>query len=367
MRAVLAANAALVFAGLMSFVLMGAGQSLYGPALPAVARAFGLAMSDTGLLVSAHWVGAAAGVAVMYLRGDQVTPRVSLGLMAAGSLLVAAMSGWWTTLAGAAIIGVGYGAATVIYNRRFMLLFGDKGPSMLALLNAIFGIGAIGAPLVFVALGSDLRLSFLIVAAMAAGTFLVARAPAPLPAEAAAQGSFRPRKGILIFGALAIGTEACLIGLGPVALIAQGQTEERAAQLLSMFFVVFLLARLGLVAVASVLPPFRMLIGALAGAAVCAAGAWITAAPGFFVAIGGFAGLFFPAFYVTAIKQMGHDPRVGPTVVASGLAGGIVSPLILAAVMDRAGDGLFFAMILGITGSTAVAALIVRQRMARAG
>lgn len=366
MRAVLAANAALVLAGLMSFVLMGAGQSLYGPALPTVARAFGLALSDTGLLVSAHWVGAAAGVAIMYWRGDHVTPRMALAAMAAGSLMVASMAGWWATLAGAAVIGLGYGGSTVIYNRRFLILFGDKGPSMLALLNAIFGVGAIGAPLVFVALGSDLRLSFLIIAAIAAATFLFARAPGALPSETAAKGPFRPRIGILVFGAIAIGTEACLIGLGPVALIAQGQSEERAAQWLSAFFVAFLLARLALVAVASVLPPFRLLIGALAAAAVAAAGAWITGNPAFFVALGGFAALFFPAFYVTAVRQMGHDPRVGPTIIAAGLVGGIVSPLLLAGVMARAGDGIFFGAVLAVTALTALAALMARRRMARA-
>ena len=367
MRAVLAANAALVLAGLISFALMGAGQSLYGPALPAVARAFGLATSETGLLVSAHWVGAALGVAVMYLRGDHVTPRMGLGAMAAGSLLVASMLGWWSTLAGAVVVGLGYGISTVIFNRRFLLMFGEKGPSMLAFLNAVFGLGAIGAPLVFVAVGSDVRLSFLIVAALAAATLLIARAPAPLPVEAAGpSGPFRPRAGILCFGAVAIGIEACLIGLGPVALIGQGQGEERAAQFLSMFFVSFLIARLLLVAVAGMLPPFRLLIGALAGASLCALGSQLTGQPWFFVAIGACAGVFFPAFYVTAVNQMGHDPRVGPTVIAAGLVGGILSPLLLAALMAQAGDGLFFGVVAAVTGATSVVALIARRRMARA-
>ena len=41
MRQFLTAHRGLLFAGIASFVLMGAGQALYGPAIPAFARAFG--------------------------------------------------------------------------------------------------------------------------------------------------------------------------------------------------------------------------------------------------------------------------------------------------------------------------------------
>jgi hypothetical protein len=199
------------------------------------------------------------------------------------------------------VLGFGIGISTVIYNRRFLSRFGARGPSMVALLNAIFAAGAIGAPLVFVALGSNPQLAYLVVAALAAVTFLVAR-DAPPVATAQGGGPFSPHPGILAFGAVAVGMEASLIGLGPVALIALGQSEAGAAQALS-------------------------------------------------------------AFYVSSVRIMGEHPRVTPTVIAAGLAGGISAPVILGAVMARAGDAVLFPC---IAGMAAVASLAALGGMARA-
>ena len=109
MRSVFVAHMGLVLAGMVSFVLMGAGQALFGPALPVFAREFGIATGQAGLLVSAHWVGAVLGVAAMYLRGDRVTPRMALAAMGLGAALVGARLGWGPTLLGALGFGLGYG------------------------------------------------------------------------------------------------------------------------------------------------------------------------------------------------------------------------------------------------------------------
>jgi MFS transporter, FHS family, glucose/mannose:H+ symporter len=52
---------------------------------------------------------------------------------------------------GIVIFGMGYGIATVVFNPRVLRAFGAKGPSMVSLLNAMFAVGAIVAPLGFVA------------------------------------------------------------------------------------------------------------------------------------------------------------------------------------------------------------------------
>jgi MFS transporter, FHS family, glucose/mannose:H+ symporter len=364
MRSVFVAHMGLVLAGMVSFVLMGAGQALYGPALPVFAREFGISTAQAGLLVSAHWVGSVIGVGAMYLRGDRVTPRMALAAMGLGAALVGAGIGWVPTLAGALGLGLGYGASTVIYNRRFLIIFADRGPSMLALLNAIFGIGAIGAPLVFVAIGSDPVVAYLSLAVLCAVTFALAGPVAPIAQVPGATGRFGLRPVILTFGLVAIATEACLIGLGPTALIAQGQTEARAAELLSMFFVVFLLSRLVLVAFANRIHPFTLYMLAVAGASVCATGAALTAHPVWFIAIGGCTGLFFPGYYMSGTRQMGEDPRVSPTLIAAGMAGGIAGPVAMANVMAVTGDEAFFAVVAAVTGMAALAALILRSNMA---
>jgi fucose permease len=362
MQQAIAAHLGLVIAGCVSFIVMGAAQAIYGPAIPAFARDFGIATGSAGLLISAHWVGSAFGVALMFLRDRWGTPRMARAGMTAGAAIIAAGAGFAATLVGAVVLGFGIGISTVVYNRRFLARFGARGPSMVALLNAIFAAGAIGAPLAYVAAGSDPQLAYAAVAVLAALTLVVAR-DAPPATAAQAGGTFAPRLPILVFGAIAIGIEASLIGLGPVALIALGQTEAGAARALSAFFTAFLLARLALVGVAALVPPFPMYLGAVAatalGAALLAATGWTWV----FVAMGASASLFFPAFYVSAVRLMGDHPRVTPTVIAAGLAGGISAPVALGGVMASAGNAALFPVVAGVAGLTALAALAAARGM----
>lgn len=357
-------HAGLLFAGIGTFVMMGAGQSLYGPALPAFARLYAVSEAEAGILVSAHWVGCLVGVAVMYLRGAGITPRHCLAAMALGAGLIATLAGWWVSLAGAVIFGLGYGLATAVFNPRVLRAFGSRGPSMLSLLNATFGAGAIAAPLVFVALGSDPRWSFGLTAVLAAAIWALAGPAGRDGAGAAgARSGFRPRWRILGFGMVAIGMEACLIGLGPTALIRAGLAEARAAELLSAFFVVFLLARVGLIFLAHRIAPFVLftLSAGLAGA--CALGAALVSPAVFFVAMGAPTGLFFPGFYVAASGLMGEDSRVPPVIVGSGLVGGIGAPLALAPLMAAMGERGFFWLVAAILLALALAAVLSLGRM----
>lgn len=364
MKDLIRAHAGLLFAGVATFVMMGAGQSLYGPALPAFSRLFGVTVGEAGMLVSAHWVGCFAGVGLMYLKGGAITPRHALAVMALGAAGVAALAGWWATLAGAVVFGAGYGLSTAVFNPRVLRAFGTQGPAMLSLLNATFGVGAIAAPLLFVAMGSDPRWSFGLTAGLAAVIWLFAGAAGREGAVAAGEGrAFKPHWGILAFGAVAIGMEACLIGLGPTALITAGEGEDRAAELLSAFFVVFLLARVVVIFVAHRVRSFTLFTFAVSTAAAFALGAALLSPSLFFVALGVPAGLFFPGYYVTASTRMGEDSRVPPTIIAAGLVGGISAPLIMAPLMAGLGAHGFFWLLAGVTITLAVAALACTRAM----
>jgi fucose permease len=358
MRELIRANLGLLCVALTAFVMMGAGQSLYGPALPAFTRNLALANGQASWLVSAHWLGCGFGVAVMYLTGTRLGPRHAIGAMAIGAMMVAFAIGWGTTLLGALIFGAGYGSATVMFNPRVLLAFGARGPAMVSLINASFGIGAIAAPLVFVALGSKPVASFAVVAAIAVAIWLAARGlKDPAPLARAASRPFNPRLGLMLFAVCGIGLEASLIGLGPTALIAVGQSETHAATLLSAFFVAFLAARVVLIFVSHRIAPFTLYILAMTGTAVCAFCAILISAPLFFIAMGGFVGLFFPGFYVAASRVMGTDPRVAPTIIAAGLVGGIPAPVIMSAVMGHLGTYGFFWIVATVATLVATAAI----------
>lgn len=367
MQDLIKANAALLFAGIASFVLMGAGQSLYGPALPAFSRSFGVGLGVAGMMVSAHWIGCAVGVAGMFLFGARITPRHVLVLMGLGSAMIAAGLGWYISLLGAVVFGAGYGCATVVFNPRVLRAFGPRGPAMVSLLNATFGIGAIIAPLVFVAVGNDPRLAFAICGVLAVAIWLGAGAASRPEAAVSAKAPkpFRLHLPALSFSLVAIATEACLIGLGPAALIAAGETEVHAAQLLSLFFLTFLAARVVLTFVAHLIPSFSLHVLAVGGTALAATGAALFDAGVFFVVIGLFAGMFFPSSYVTASRKMGEDPRVAPSIIAAGLVGGILAPLLLSPFLEKMGDRGFFWVVATVTGSAAIIGLTVLRPMNR--
>ena len=369
MKDLMRTHASLLIVGVATFVLMGAGQSLFGPALPVYARDFGLSDGQIGLPVAAFWVGCFLGVGFMYLHGARIGARHVLAVMALGTLPLTLAGilprfGWSATLAGALVYGAGYGMATAVFNPRVMVAFGDRGPSMLSLLNATFGIGAIAAPLLFVLLGSNPGLTFGLVTLAILAT-LASAGPMRDPARDAtvAITPFRPHWGILAFGTVAIGLEASFAGLGPTALIRAGVEETSAATLTSAYFVVFLLARVVLIFTAHRIAPFALYTLAVAAAAVCALGAVFLSPALFFVALGVSAGLFFPGYYVTAAAKMGNDPRVPPTIVASGLVGAIGAPLLLAPLMARMGERGFFWLVAGITLALLAAALLSARRM----
>lgn len=365
MRDLIRANFGLLAAGVATFVMMGAGQSLYGPALPAFARDLMLSPAGAGWLVSAHWVGCAFGVALMYWRGARVSPRHVLATMAIGAAMVGLGPGRAFAFGGALIFGAGYGMSTVVFNPRILRVFGAHGTAMLGLLNACFGIGAIAAPLVFVWLGSDPGLAFVLVAVMASAIWLGAGPAGKAGAQPVAQpgGGFRPMLGLQLFAVVGIGIEASLIGLGPTALIATGMAETAAAQHLSAFFVAFLGVRVALVVTAHLIPPFGLYLGAMTLAGLCCGLAALISPGVFFVLTGAAAGLFFPSFYVAASRVMGDDPRTPSVIIAAGLVGGILTPILLGNLMGQIGGHGFFALLaLAATGAAAAAGM-VRQRL----
>ena len=356
----------LLLSGIASFILMGAGQAVFGPALPIFQRSFGLDTATVGWLISAFWIGSFLGVVAMYFIGSRVPPTVGLAAILVGAVLLATPPGWAAALIGAGLFGSGYGCIAALFNPRILNAFGPRGPAMLSLLNATFAIGAIATPLIFVSLGSDPKLIFWTIAALTALTLIAsARIGTTGVTPAVDTTPFRLHSPILCFGMVAIGIEVSLVGLGPTAMIRAGLPADRAAELLSLFFVAYLAGRLGLVPLANRTPPFAIYSAACAIAALCALGCALFNPAWFFPPLGLAAGLFFPGYYVTATAKMGVDARVGPLILGVGLIGAILSPLVYIRLMEIGGARGFFWLIAGVAGALTLLALVSRRRMAR--
>lgn len=148
-----------ITASCVAFVVIGALQALYGPAIPALREEFGISPAVAGLSLSAHFVGALLGVLIYHVLRGRLNNRVLLGgsylLMAAGAAVFAFSPSWNLALTGTFVIGLGFGGIDYGLNQLFAIGFGRRSTAMLNLLNGHFGVGAIAGPALIGWLGAD--------------------------------------------------------------------------------------------------------------------------------------------------------------------------------------------------------------------
>jgi MFS transporter, FHS family, glucose/mannose:H+ symporter len=145
-------------AGCVGFVLLGALQAYYGPAIPALRTRFGLAPSGAGLALSMFYGGAVAGVLVggilhRHTRNSRLL-ITSFLVMSVGALGFALSANWLCALAASLLGGFGAGGMDYGLNQLFSIGFGRRSPAMLGILNAHYGVGAIAGPLVIGMIGA---------------------------------------------------------------------------------------------------------------------------------------------------------------------------------------------------------------------
>lgn len=174
------------------FVLLGALQAYYGPAIPALRLRFGLAPSGAGLALSMFYGGAVAGVLVGgYVHRHTRNNRLlicSFLVMGAGALGFAFASDWLCALAASLLSGLGAGGMDYGLNQLFSIGFGRRSPAMLSILNAHYGVGAICGPVAINLLGADhypAAFAGTAVLLVAASWFFRTVRDAPEPADAA--------------------------------------------------------------------------------------------------------------------------------------------------------------------------------------
>lgn len=356
-----AAQATLLATALGSATVVGATVALHGPSLMLYAERFGIGIAEAGLIVAAQWGGAFLAV-VTLMAGARLTARWALACLALGAGGIVLAPSWGVVLASAMVLGAGHGVSSAVFNARVLAEFGARGPSMLGLANALFGVGAIGAPLLLVGLGNSPQAVFTLLAVASALLWPFARPPAPGAGSAPVAGGVgallgRGRK-VMLLGGAAVGFEASLAGLGPAALIAAGTSLEAAALLTSGLFVTFVAGRLSLVWLAGRISPLRLVQTGLAGLALCMAGATVLPPGPFFVAAGGFAGILFPCYFVMGARLLGRTPRAGSVLVMAGMVGGVCLPAALAGL-----TGVLF----GLLAAGALAALALLHWLAPGG
>jgi MFS family permease len=139
----------LFLSGTLAFFVAGMLPALHGVALPVWTQAYRLDEGEGGTLLAGNGLGALLAV----LSGVWGLPglglRTGLSVLAAGATLLALSPSWPLTLLGGLVGGFGFGLLTTSVNRAFLGGFGARGPGMVGLVNAVYGIGAILSPLLF--------------------------------------------------------------------------------------------------------------------------------------------------------------------------------------------------------------------------
>ncbi|WP_293912384.1 MFS transporter [Deinococcus sp.] len=334
------AYTALYTVGFGVFVLLGLLQAAYGPAYPLLETRFAQSVSSVAGISSAHFGGSALGPVILGALLTRVPLRAAMMLasaaLALGLLVLALAPTWPVALAGAALAGLGFGAISGGLNSAFALL--GAGPS--SLVNALFGIGSVAAPLLALGLGA-FPLPFFVTAALATLLALSLRSVRQWPSQPAVLAQRvvnRPQ--VALFGLLFfsyVGIEAGLGNWATTHLRATGNPEV----VTSLYWLALTLGRLGFAPFGTRLVDSRFGPApvVLACAAVALLGSLIVAVPALAPAGYLIAGLgIAPIFSVLLAWFTSRFPaRVAPLMLSAGSLGGAAIPAVIGLLVARFG------------------------------
>ncbi|MFB6613803.1 sugar MFS transporter [Streptomyces sp. NPDC085524] len=337
-----------ITASCVAFVVIGALQALYGPAIPALREEYGISPAVAGLSLSAHFVGALAGVLIYHLLRGRLNNRALLGgsyvLMAAGAAVFAFSPTWLLALAGTFVIGLGFGGIDYGLNQLFAVGFGRRSTAMLNLLNGHFGIGAIAGPALIGWLGAENYpeifvgigvISLLILVTLGG---VAAREPRPAPAEGTSAGGARVLPVIAVFIGVYVLHVAIETGVGgwePTHLEAVGYGAATAATATSAYWAAMTVGRF-------VVAPLSLRWSAPSILIVCCAGmagflllATVPAfAPYAYFGVGLMIAPIFPTCLPWLNRAVPSVAAAGAYVIAASMIGGVAFPPLLGGVID---------------------------------
>ncbi|MDX3533231.1 MFS transporter [Streptomyces sp. MB09-01] len=337
-----------IVASCLAFVVIGALQALYGPAIPALRDEYGISPAVAGLSLSAHFAGALLGVLVYHLLRGRLTNRVLLGgsylLLAVGAAAFAFSPSWALALAGTFVIGLGFGGIDYGLNQLFAVGFGHRSTAMLNLLNGHFGIGAIAGPALIGRLGADSYPEIFVGTGVISMLILVtlggvaAREPAPAPAEGASAGGARvlPVIGTFIgIYVLHVAIETGVGGWEPTHLEAVGYGAATAATATSAYWAAMTIGRF-------VAAPLSLRWSAPSILLVCCIGmagflllATVPAlAPYAYFGVGLMIAPIFPTCLPWLNRAVPGVAGAGAYVIAASMIGGVAFPPVLGAAID---------------------------------
>ncbi|MEU3936742.1 MFS transporter [Streptomyces sp. NPDC029044] len=373
---------AAVVASCIGFVLIGALQALYGPAIPAFRAEFGLSPSAAGLGLSAHFVGGVAGVLLFDRLYGRVGNRRILGssylLMAVGAAGFALAPDWPTALVAALLAGFGFGGIDYGLNQLFAVGFGHRSTAMLNILNAHFGIGAILGPAVIGAVGSEHYPAVFLAFAVANLPLLLClrgvRSQVPVPAGEQDGGTGVLGRSLgsvlavfVVLYVLHVGIEAGVGGWEPTHLETVGYGAGVAATATSVYWLMMTVGRFLVAPLALRFSPQAIITVSCAGMTVCLLAATVPAlAPYAYAGVGLFIAPIFPTGLPWLNRAAPRARRAGALVIAASMVGGVAAGPALGKAIEWSGVRAVPLLLCGVSALCLAATLwLIRATRSR--
>lgn len=133
----------------VDFLITGIVMTFIGPMLPILAARWSLTDAQSGSLIFVQFFSSMFGMLVsgvsVQRQGYRFTLIAGALLMASGMALLASGS-WGMGILAVSILGIGYGLTTPAGNLRTAEINPENSASALNVVNAVWGIGAMGSP-----------------------------------------------------------------------------------------------------------------------------------------------------------------------------------------------------------------------------
>lgn len=336
----------------VTFVLIGLVSSVYGPLLIPFSHRFGLSVSRAGVVLSVHFLGSCVGMlgawsATRVATGRQVL-YASLGLLAAGALIVTWATRWNQLLGAVFVVGLGYGGLDFSLNTLLARTAEEGRARRLSVPNAGFGVGAVIGPLLVIAVHpAHFTTIFLIVGLVAAVsvalTVGVAAPPVREVATAPFSGTERSRRRRILgnfVGAyvIYIALETGLSGWIATDLRHEGHGATVASLVTALFWAGFALGRMLGGPLHRHVGVRRLVLVGLGATALLALGASVTAvAPWAFSVAGVALASIFPMGLIWYSELCPDDVHGLAVIIVTMNVGGVLGPSALSVAVALGG------------------------------
>jgi len=346
----------------LSFTLLGAVESVYGPLLHAIHERFVVSVPVAGLALTVHFIGACVGVVVALfllrrVRGRWLVTGSAL-VAACGAGTVALSHSWSEFAAGVALTGLGFGVLDLTLNQLFTRTAARGRAARITFMNGLFGLGALVGPLLVDWLGPQhFSALFGVYAVALAAVTITMRGLAAAPARSS--GRPKPRSSRwrerAISGAFGVERRSVLVGFSAGFLVyvaaetsasgwiaahlqGVGYTTSVGALVTAGFWAGMTLGRFGASWAGRFAPERLFVLGGLAVAVALSLGTdSVAAAPVLYPLVGLALAPVFPmalSWYTRLEPSSAHGV---PVLLVASVVGGVVGPATQSLVVSRCG------------------------------